>query len=239
VAGRCDEVEGCVVQPLANGTPCDDDLFCTDVDTCSEGECTGSVRDCAQDATSCQVSLGCDESSDQCVLSSLAFGTACDDGLYCTEIDQCDGGGNCVGSSRDCSTGVPQCEVNAGCDETLEACTTVPAALGTVCDDGLFCTGVDQCDGAGACAGSDRDCSAFDGDCVVGTCNEGLLSCESTPIAAGTSCNEGLSCTADTCDALGSCQTSVTPRPISTPCDDGDALTSGDACDGAGVCAGI
>lgn len=238
-AGSCDETLGCVVQPLADGTPCDDGLFCTEVDTCTAGECSGSARDCSEEAGACEIALGCDESLDRCVMSNASSGTTCDDGLFCTEFDQCDGFGSCVGSTRDCTTGVPQCEVSTGCDETLDACTTANATAGTVCDDGLFCTDVDQCDGLGACTGSARDCSAFDGVCVVGACNELLGNCESQPSTAGTSCNDGVTCTADTCNGGGSCTTSATPRPISTPCDDGNLATSGDVCDGAGTCAGI
>lgn len=240
-AGTCDEETGCSVQPLANGTPCDDDLFCTQSDVCSDGECVGAARDCADDALTCEVAIGCDEQLDECVMTDAPFGTTCDDGLFCTVSDQCDGFGSCTGSARDCFTGVPQCQQSAGCDEALDQCATVPQTLGTFCDDGLFCTGSnDQCDGLGACVGGTPvDCSGLDDECNVGVCDDTFDTCDTSPRSSGTACNVGLTCTADTCDGLGSCSTATGSfRPASTVCDDGDVGTTGDVCDGSGTCAG-
>jgi hypothetical protein len=48
-------------------------------------------------------------------------------------------------------------------------------------------------------------------------------------------CDDGNSCTVDTCTA-GSC--SYSNYPLDTPCNDGDTGTRNDLCDGAGACAG-
>jgi hypothetical protein len=236
-AGTCSEANGCVVQPLSDGTPCDDDLFCTEGDVCTEGECGGGLRDCADDATTCQVPVRCDEQLDTCVMTNAPFATPCDDGFYCTVTDQCDSFGSCSGVTRDCSTGVPQCQLNAGCDETLDSCTTSNQFAGAVCDDGLSCTTLDECDGLGACAGTALDCSGLDDECNIGVCAE-PTGCDTNPRSSTTACNVGVSCTLDTCDGAGSCTTSLDPRPEFTPCDDSDGVTTGDVCDNAGICSG-
>jgi hypothetical protein len=237
-AGQCNETDGCVVQPLPNGTSCNDEAFCTEGDACNDGECLGALRDCAEDVATCQVAIGCDETNDRCVTTSAPFGTSCNDGLFCTEIDTCNSFGTCTGTVRDCTTGVPQCQVNAGCDDVSDTCLRSNTLNGSFCDDGLFCTAVDSCNGLGACVGTARDCSAFDDECNVGTCDELLSTCEATPLGSGTACGVGVSCTADTCDGDGVCETSVAPRPITTPCDDFDDFTTPDECDGAGLCIG-
>jgi hypothetical protein len=238
-AGTCSEGSGCSVQPLANGTPCDDDLFCTEADVCTEGECSGTLRDCLDEAGSCEVPLRCDEQLDTCVMTDAPFATPCDDGLFCTVTDQCDSFGFCSGTARDCSTGVPTCQINAGCDETLDSCTTINQTPGVSCNDGLFCTELDQCDGLGACSGTPIDCSGLDDECNLGVCDELAAGCDTSPRGSGIACNVGVSCTLDTCNGAGTCTPSASPRPEFTLCDDGDENTTGDECDAAGNCSGI
>lgn len=238
-AGTCSEAAGCTVQPLANGTPCDDDLFCTASDICTDGECGGAPRDCAEDAGTCEIPVRCDEQVDTCVMADAPFATPCDDGLFCTVTDQCDSFGSCIGTTRDCSAGVPECQINAGCDETLNSCTTINQGFGSSCDDGLFCTELDQCDGLGGCSGTAVDCSGLDDECNAGVCDELAFGCDTSPRSSTTACNVGVSCTLDTCDGAGSCTVSVDPRPATTACDDSNVGTTGDVCDGAGNCSGI
>ena len=62
-------------------------------------------------------------SANVCSYQNVAQGTACDDFLFCTATDECDGNGLCVGSGTSC--GVPRfpqcCE---GTDECI--CSTCP-----------------------------------------------------------------------------------------------------------------
>jgi len=82
-------------------------------------------------------------------------------------------------ATLDCRAAGDQCHVPA-CDETLGTCGGLPKLDGTWCDDGLFCTGVDGCDG-GVCGGAPRDCA--DGDrCTTDGCDEGAAACTHTPI---------------------------------------------------------
>jgi hypothetical protein len=264
-AGSCDEVAGCVIQQLANGTACDDGLFCTGTDACVDGQCVGSLRDCASDVGPCQVAVGCDEQTHQCVTAPAPYGTACDDGLFCTVEDQCDSFGSCSGTTRDCASEATQCESSLGCDESTDSCLTTPATSGTFCDDGLFCTVNDTCDGLGACSGAARDCSSFAFECQTASCDETIDTCTVADAPAGASCDDGSFCSdGDECDGLGACVSGLaepdcsasgdqcnvgicdtganaceaSPLPPGTACDDGDALTTGDECDGAGFCAG-
>lgn len=238
-AGTCSEDTGCTVQPLADGTPCDDDLFCTSGDTCAEGECSGTLRDCTDEATTCQTPVRCDEQLDTCVMADASYGTPCDDGLFCTVTDFCDSFGSCSGSARDCSGVAPTCQINAGCDETLDVCAMINQSPGVSCNDGLYCTEADQCDGLGACSGTPLDCSGYGDECNVGYCDELSFGCDTSPGNSGAACNVGISCTLDTCDSFGSCTPSASPRPAETSCDDSLPGTLGDVCDEAGNCSGI
>ncbi len=89
--------------------------------------------------------------------------------------------------------------------------TAAPACVSCTvdadCDDGAACTGVETCNvGTGMCeAGTPVDCSAFDDQCSVGTCNEPSGTCSGDPVPDGTLCDDGALCSeADTCQA-GAC----------------------------------
>lgn len=45
----------------------------------------------------------------------------CDDGLFCTIADQCDGDGNCIGSGDPCEDDL-DCTVNESCNEDIDRC---------------------------------------------------------------------------------------------------------------------
>jgi hypothetical protein len=87
-------------------------------------------------------------------------------------------------------------------------CSYAPRASGALCDDGDACTGADTCNGAGVCAGSVTHCSNPPGQCYE---------------AAGT-------CSGGACD--------YAYKAAGASCDDGDACTVGEECNGAGGCAG-
>ncbi|MCP3137432.1 hypothetical protein LXT23_08800 [Pyxidicoccus sp. QH1ED-7-1] len=87
-------------------------------------------------------------------------------------------------------------------------CSYAPKASGAACDDGNACTGADACNGAGVCAGSPTSCSSPPGQCYE---------------AAGT-------CSGGAC--------SYAYKAAGAGCDDGDACTVGEECNGAGGCAG-
>jgi hypothetical protein len=97
--GRCDLESGdCFVEAGPDGVACDDALFCTATDTCTDGVCTGTGDPCAGNDICRSV---CDEESDTC---SQTVGTPCDDGDACTENDACSDG-ECAGSAVECESG--------------------------------------------------------------------------------------------------------------------------------------
>lgn len=206
-AASCGEERGCVVTALADGTPCDDALFCTQGDVCGAGECLGSARDCADDAGACQVAVTCDEENDACVINDAPFGTGCDDGLFCTEGDTCDGLGTCQGSVRNCGIALGvlgDCQIPS-CDEAAGQCVAGNAPLGTSCSDTDNCTTGDQCDGAGTCGGAPVVCGGVGDDCTEDVCNPVTGLCGPQSLTSGEVCALGDAGTG-TCNVSGVCE---------------------------------
>ena len=149
--GVCDSGLGCIIQPLADGAACNDNLFCTVVDVCTNGQCKGQPNNCAAPGNTCMIGT-CNEAQKSCVAVPGNNGTMCDDQNPCTEGSTCSSG-NCIG-------GQP---ANNGmmCDDK-NACTA-----GTTCESGTCgsaastisqCINNDSCCPAG-CLQNDSDCS--------------------------------------------------------------------------------
>ncbi|MBI4822005.1 MAG: S8 family serine peptidase [Deltaproteobacteria bacterium] len=96
----CDELNDLVTHS-PNDAFCDDGLFCTGAESCSELEgCRPGVAiACEHLGTPCATGV-CDEPSDGCVESPRPPETLCDDANACTTGDHCDGAGNCLGSNQ-------------------------------------------------------------------------------------------------------------------------------------------
>lgn len=131
-----------------SGQPeCDDNSDCDDSNVCTDDTCVGGT---------CQY------------VNNSNF---CDDGLFCTDVDQCVGGVCVAGPARDCSAAGDPCN-DGVCDDVLDQCVAQPVADGTGCDDGLFCTQDDTCQG-GVCTGGssspctpDQTCDEINDTCV-------------------------------------------------------------------------
>lgn len=258
--GVCDETaDACVPAPRANGTSCEDGLFCTINDSCVAGACTGGgIRECSASGGSCRSGV-CDEASRSCTGDPVPDGTSCEDGLYCTVNDSCLAGNCAPGAPRSCSTLDNACNTGT-CNETVRLCQAAPRPNGTTCDDGQFCTMSDSCT-AGACSGVLRTCSEVADSCNNGACSEAQDACVKVPRSDGTSCNDGLFCTVNDVCVSGACSSQArdcsvasnacnvgvcnegtasciaAPRPNGTSCNDGQFCTSNDACTN-GVCFG-
>lgn len=253
--GVCDEdADSCTAEPVADGTGCDDGLYCSVNDACTSGVCGGSDRDCSQSADQCN-SASCNEDANECLPVPLPDGTGCEDGQFCTVADSCTAG-LCGGTPRDCSGHSDQCH-NGTCDEEANECMATPLADGSSCDDELYCTVDDACQN-GICEGSPRDCSAQSDQCNAGLCNESLDACLAQPLPDQTACDDSNACTVgDSClsgqcasgDAVdcsglngpctvASCNPSgnsancdvISPVEDGTSCDDGAYCTSGESC---------
>ncbi len=234
---------------LHDGDPCSGGAECNtqcneDVDTCYDDQsiaCTDDGNECTSDAcdgagacvaTNLESGEECTDDANLCT-DDICDGEgacthpdntiACDDGLFCTATDICSGG-VCVGSGDPCAAG-GECADN--CNEAGDTCNELSSVPCT--DDGNVCTD-DHCDGSGACVHPNNTAPCNDGSfcngndtCFAGTCSS----------HAGNPCTGGGQC-ADICnegpdhcfDAGG------------TGCDDGNACTTSDACNGSGTCVG-
>lgn len=82
---------------------------------CEQLVCDGTLGPCQR--------LACDVG--ECVLVAVEAGVACDDGLFCTKGEVCDGKGTCSGGASPCRELIPGIPI---CNEALKTCET--------CDDG-------------------------------------------------------------------------------------------------------
>jgi hypothetical protein len=196
-----------------------------------------------------------------CEYPARQDGSSCADELACNGQETCQAGGCQPGSPLECGDLADACNT-AACDETTGGCVVLPRTDGTVCQDGLFCNGVETCR-AGVCeAGAILDCSHLDSQCATGDCSENLRKCVARPQNNGSSCSDGLVCNgSETCyngECLSAnpiaCQQPADPCRLAacdestggcreqaladdTPCSDRNDCTQGDACQ-SGVCQG-
>lgn len=118
-----------------------------------------------------------------CTTSRGAMGI-CRGGLCCTgcwDGTRCVGGRSATacglggGACRSCADGV-ECSSDVCTDG---ACSNPDAPRGTRCDDGLFCTRTDTCDGMRRCAGAGDACDDASA-CTIDTCAEATDTCANT-----------------------------------------------------------
>jgi len=177
---------------------CDDAQFCNGIEICdtATGCGAGPPPDCNDDV-SCTVD-SCNEANDLCV--HTVSDKRCDDGLWCNGAETCDPGDDCqAGTPIDCGDGV-SCTIDV-CDEDIDACIRTPSD--GVCNDGVFCNGVESCDAVNDCQpGTPPVCDDQIG-CTNDSCNSALDGCEF--VAVDDKCDDGDACTADSCDADAGC----------------------------------
>lgn len=113
-------------------------------------------------------------------------GTDCDDGVYCNGVDVCIGG-QCPEATPPCpDVGDTDDDCNEACSEEDRACTAQDPD-GSMCDDGLFCSSNDTCQG-GVCEGGSPTCPGPDGD---NNCKE---SCSEAADGCGKNDPDGSDC---------------------------------------------
>ena len=251
--GTCDPQTGCQYNKL-NNVPCDADKnACTDNDQCKLGVCVpgpGKVCDDGNPCTSdsCDPASGCTKTVDD--------GKLCDaDGNACTAADHCEGATCTPGKAVVCdNTNV--CS-KSSCDTLSGKCVAKPAQDGGPCDDKTVCTQGDVCK-TGECIGKivscddNNPCTGNNCDPLTGcaTTNlEGIACDDDNPCTVGDlckggncakgaakNCDSGVACTAGSCDLVtGKC--GYKNKGAGAPCNDGDACSENDACDG-GNCQG-
>ena len=207
------------------GKSCAADTACTTGQACKGGKCVGTSVLCPE--KQCNAVSGCDPANG-CLYTFANKGLPCDDADLCTEQDNCNSVGQCVGLAKKCDDG-NGCTLD-GCKSTV-GCTATPVADKTPCEaDANLCT-ADLCSSGKCQLGATKPCD--DGvACTVNSCDKATGNCVYTPDNAA--CNDGNACTTDTCGATGC----ATPNVIDfTTCTDGDATSSPDFCF-QGTCVG-
>ena len=252
-----EETDACEAQPVADGTACVDELFCTVSEVRTAGVCGGSPRDCSASGDQCNIGT-CNEKNDTCQAQPIADGTACDDGDPCHVGETCQGGQCSGGASQDCLSAGDQCNTASYNPDGAEGnCVTItPVVDGTECDDGLFCTQTDTCL-VGVCDGSGNPCAQLCDDvgdlcveCFVdGQCDDGVVcteescvegGCVSTPNDGNCPDNGSFCDGTEFRDSLLDCQSTGDPCPADKLCNEdtdtcGECITDGD-CDDGVVC---
>jgi hypothetical protein len=141
-------------------------------------------------------------------------GKTCDDNNACTLNEQCGPDAQCVPASTvrcDTPPNAACYQAQGSCNPSSGQCEYTARPASTPCDDNNLCTQGDTCGPSAQCAGT-------------------AVQCNSPP---NTACYEA----AGQCNAA-SGQCSYTPRAASASCNDGDACTTNDRCNGSGSCAG-
>ncbi len=141
-------VTGLCSNPPANeGTGCDDKNPCTTATVCKSGACGGGqAYVCPQPSNPC-LQATCAPATG-CVNGNRPDGTACNDGLFCTNPDSCTAG-SCGGPPRDCTVGLLACHTRS-CNEAIDQCVDSTLPDGTGCDDKDPCSQGESCK-AGSC----------------------------------------------------------------------------------------
>ena len=223
----------CVHNKLADKSPCQDGLLCSEGDVCAGGKCSAGKPKSCDDGNICTADA-CNEALNGCAF--VAKPGPCNDGDACTTNDGCQAGKCQAGAPKVCNDWNPctadscdqkageckftkdpncsgKCATDADCPKSQAACQL------NICNAGKTCQTVAEknntkCDDGSACTGLDLCLSA---KCVGYNAKV---------------CDDGNPCTADGCDKKsGACASA----PTSDPCQDGDLCTSSDVCE-AGKC---
>jgi hypothetical protein len=217
-AESCDEGGDNCLANDTDGSACTDGLFCSGTETCTTGSCTNSTGDpCDGPDGDGDCSETCDEGADNCAGNDLD-GSACTDGLFCTQTDACSTG-TCVGAGDPCPGPDGDNDCAESCNEGGDNCLGNDPN-GSACDDALFCNGTDTC-GSGNCNNHTGDPCTGGSECAD-ACNETADDCFEP---SGTACTDDTNpCTTDTCDGGGACahpagNPGAPCRPVAGGCD--------------------
>lgn len=210
---------------VPNDGACSNGQYCDGVETCDPlSGCEAGTAVSCDDGVSCTVDA-CNEASDSC--SHSTSNALCDDGAFCNGAETCDAVNDCQpGTPPNCSDGV-SCTVDS-CNEATDSCAHV--ANNAVCNDGQFCNGTETCNLTSGCqAGPPPNC-ADSVVCTLDACDEVGDTCTHTPMNAV--CNDSQFCNGvETCSALAGCQNGTPPN-----CNDGVSCTADSCDEVADVC---
>ena len=173
----------------SDGTGCNDDNACTQLDTCFSGECSGSNPVVCDPPEECKEEGVCNTASGLCEYADASDDTPCDDVNSCTQTDTCQEG-ECEGADPVVCDPPAECKEDGVCNQGTGLCEYGNLDDNTGCDDGNPNTGNDKCLD-GICLGEGCNCSGTN-DCCDGcfAINEG-----------GSCPDDEITCTDDLCSA--------------------------------------
>ena len=227
IVSFCDTASGtCKVETLPNGSTCDDGDACVLGENCQDGTCIGGAKLTCDDGNlctddSCDLEAGC---------VSVNNVLPCDDGDSCTGDDHC-----ALGACQ-ASTSICECKADSDCIQPFDLCAGQVRCIDNSCqlDPGT----VVVCEPVGACQSA--VCESASGLCIVtvkpdqtpctdkNACSGGDYCFDGSCLTKSTlNCDDGNSCTLDTCNPESGCVHAATEGG----CNDGNSCTSNEQCE--------
>ncbi len=184
---------------------CDDGLFCNGAEVCLNRFCRSGISFNCDDGIGCTVD-SCVEATQSC--QSVVDDALCDNGVFCDGAEVCDVILGCLaGTPVFCDDGIG-CTTDF-CDAVTDSCQGQPDDL--LCDNGIFCDGVEVCDTAFGCQPT-APVNCDDGiGCTIDACDEATALCYNVP--NDIACDNGLFC-----DGIEVCDVALGCGPGSDPC---------------------
>jgi hypothetical protein len=229
----------------ANGTTCTAGSQCAS-GSCVDGYCCDTACGGACDVCNkagalgvCSPAVAGTAGSPSCGAYTCQGAATCP--TSCTSTSQCASGFTCQGGA---CVGASQCTAGLCCDNgNFKPAGTVCRGPAGTCDVPEYCTGASGDCPPDAKAPAGTVCRPPSGLCVAeATCN-GTATCPANPYQPGVQCRAAggdSTCAPATLCVSGNadCPAAVLPG-AETACNDGDAATTNDRCNGAGLCAGV
>ena len=139
-AGVCDPATGeCSNPSKSDGSACDDENACSQVDVCQAGVCSGSDPVLCPAIDQCHEAGLCDPATGLCDTPMKANGSPCDDGKACTAGDKCELG-KCTPGATNCPA-PDACHTGDLCDAITGECIFDVLPDGTPCPGGACLSG--------------------------------------------------------------------------------------------------
>jgi len=205
---------------------CDDGIECT-ADVCNEstGTCVATPNN-----SLCPAGTVCDLMARGCTRVDCTSDAQCSDNNACNGVESCRNNRCMPGTPMQCDDGV-SCTVDR-CDPGTGRC--VATADNELCNDGVYCNGIETCDTTRGCAAGTAVACDDRVDCTVDRCDESARACVSVP-------NVGLCaargpCVAAACSVAQGCVYTPIPSFCNSFCVMGATcnVTTGQ-CQGGGV----
>jgi len=169
---------------LSKGLGQPSDFYETDLTamgSCAAPTCSDGIQNQGEDRIDC---------GDPCPPCQCLSDATCSDGVFCNGAETCDAYGHCqTGTAVNCNDGVA-CTTDS-CNEGTDSCDHVPN--NALCNDGLFCNGVETCNAVSGCQPGANPC-------LVGqTCDEANDVCLNC-VPKGGACTANNQCCSGSCN---------------------------------------